>query len=308
MHGYASGLFKNTDSTVNQRWPSIGYGLVQWLRMGDRELKTWVKDQMHSLVQYSDGIVANYLISKARECRDKGSGVSAFVSSLGQFDIPTSGPAVQAFAQGLFSRLPQPGGSKSAYKQQEQQAKSLLKRNRAYGLLDDEEDPPEPPKQAPAATAAAAAAPGQPRPSSGDKGDKFRKHIRKSGRDGDAEDEDDTTVVPAHKRHKRKWEEEEEGVATGSRGRSEAEEEAARLEAQREEDQREKEEFEARWGSCSRLAFSARCCPVLQLSPCNSYGAQEVMWNMEIWLHRIVGSIPHGMHPKEMTEECPGMG
>jgi hypothetical protein len=222
--------------------------------MGDRELKTWVKDQMHNLVQYSDGIVANYLISKAKECRDKGSGVPAFVSSLSQFDIPTSGPAVQAFAQGLFSRLPQPGGNKSAYKQQEHQAKSVLKRNRAYGLLDDEEDLPDNPKltqaPTPAAATAAAAAPSQLRPSSGDKSDKPRKHIRKSGREGDAGDnEDDTTVVPAHKRHKRKWEEEEEGgAAAGGRGISEADEEAARLEAQREADQREKEEFEARWG------------------------------------------------------------
>jgi hypothetical protein len=206
---------------------------------------------MHQLVQFSDGTVASFLISKAKECKKKGTGVAAFVSTLGQFDLPTQGPAVHAFASGLFERLPGPGTGVSAYKAAEKAAKAALKRNARYGLLD--EDPAEAalaPQPAPAAAPAAAAgtsgrADPQDAPSS------KRRHIRRTAAGGgDDEEEEVAVVLPSHKRHKRAWEEDDRqqdpAQAAADAAAAAAAAEAARAEAQREADQREKEEFEER--------------------------------------------------------------
>jgi hypothetical protein len=220
---------------------------------GDAELKRWVKDQMHQLVQFSDSTVASFLISKAKECKKKGTGVAAFVSTLGQFDLPTQGPAVHAFASGLFERLPGPGTGVSAYKAAEKAAKAALKRNARYGLLD--EDPAEAafaPQPAPAAApppAAAAGSNGRADPQ--DQPSSKRRHIRRTaGGGGDEEEEEVAVVLPTHKRHKRAWEEDDRqqdpAAAAADAAAAAAAAEAARAEAQREADQREKEEFEER--------------------------------------------------------------
>lgn len=200
---------------------------------------------------YSDKTVADFLLASAKKAKDTSSLLKSF-SSLG---IPVDSSA-QSFAEGLLSRLPRSGSKPSQQQLQHQQARQLVKRNRAYGLLDDGDDAEDQP----------AAPSSKPSKSSSSKHERqhekeqqeqadagsrkqHRQHIR-TARDGLADDEQTAGLLAQQQqRKKRKWEEDEDEDRDRS-ARSAAEEAARREaeeEAQREKDQREKEEFEQRY-------------------------------------------------------------
>lgn len=232
----------------------------------DKELRTWISDQLHSIVGYSDVAVADFILAKAKKAKD----ASSLVSSLAAVEFPAN-PTTKAFAVDLLLRLPQSRGSKvSEYSARQQQAKAFAKRNRGYALLDEDEEleqleqqrqqhQHQQQQQSQQQTAAAVVpAVSKKHASRGDR------HVRKHRPAGSGSDqEDDPTVVRSSKRSKRSWEEEDEETLAARA----AEEQAAREEAEREADQKAKEEFEARYGltllGCTGGKHGWQACDVL---------------------------------------------
>ena len=69
--------------------------------MGDRELKRWASDQLHELLGFSQGYLADYVLSLARKERT----VAGLVKALGEADVP-GGERTQRFARELIERTP----------------------------------------------------------------------------------------------------------------------------------------------------------------------------------------------------------
>lgn len=185
-------------------------------------MKAWVAAELHSLVGFSQSTVISYILAVAK----KHSSADSLAVVLRQQGLP-AGSETNAFASQLLKRLPRKGASAAGPSVHEQQAKALIKKNSAYGLIEDEEDDRPAAKADPVAAAAAA-----PAPSKGKE-----RHARTKRETSVEDDRDGGAMLPQGKRPKRAWEEEEEGPV----------EREERLAAEaRERDKREKEEFEAR--------------------------------------------------------------
>lgn len=104
--------------------------------MADKELRGWVSDQLHTLVGFSDKTVADFILASAKKAKD----ANSLLASLTDFGVPNSSSGA-AFAQQLLQRLPSRGGgaNASAAKQQAAAAKQLVKKSRAYDILDADE-------------------------------------------------------------------------------------------------------------------------------------------------------------------------
>ena len=188
----------------------------------EKELKAWVAAELHNLVGFSQSTVVSYILAVAK----KHSSADSLAVVLRQQGLP-AGSETNAFASQLLKRLPRKGSSAAGPSVHEQQAKALIKKNSAYGLIEDEEEDRPAAKSEPAAAAAASA------PSKGKE-----RHARTKRETSVEDDRDGGAMLPQGKRPKRAWEEDEE------EGPAEREE---RLAAEtRERDKREKEEFEAR--------------------------------------------------------------
>jgi len=222
----------------------------------DRELRVWVSDRLHDLVGFSDRTTADFILAQAKKVKGSTQALAKHLSAVG---LPDNA-AVASFCGDLLTRLPSSSAAPSRHAASAAEARALVKRSRAYGLLDDEEgdEAEEEERRRRKAEEQQRAAAGEQqqegdRSGGGGGGSKSRseKHIRRSkaaaAADGGGDDEDDPTVVRGSKRSKRRWEEDEEGGGAkgGTRGDDEAVA-AARREAELEADQREREEFEAR--------------------------------------------------------------
>lgn len=227
----------------------------------DRELRGYVADRLHELVGFSDRTTSEFILAQAKKVKGSAGALARHLAAAGLPDTP----AVAAFCGELLSRLPSSSGAgggsgrgaASAVPEHARvaaEARALVKRSRAYGLLDDDDDsgsgappasadmPPPPPKQH-------GSGGGDKRSGKGDK----EKHLRRSkavdGEVGGGGAEDDPTIVRSSRgSSKRRWEEDEGEGDGGSRQPRDGDEGAveARREAALEADQREKEEFEAR--------------------------------------------------------------
>ena len=191
----------------------------------DKELKAWVASELHKLVGFSQSAVVSYILAVAK----KHTSSDSLAVVLRQQGLPAGGET-NAFASQLLGRLPRKGSAgPTSQDLQARQAKALVKKNQAYGLLEDEEeDRPAPKQQEPT-----------PRPStSAPVASKGKDRQIRTKRETDAADDDDGGVrLPHGKKQRRAWEEEDEDPA----------EREERLAAEsRERDRREKEEFEAR--------------------------------------------------------------
>lgn len=187
----------------------------------DKELKKWVSDQLHSLLGFAEGAVAQYIVSVAK----KHTSADSLATALRQQGLPASSET-NRFASELLSKIPRAGrgpGGPSAYQQQARIAKDLVRKNQSYGLL-DEPDEPEVPK-----------APAQP-PAPAAGGRKIRDKKAVSWQE-DEDDDKTAQAVRQSKKQKRAWEEDSD---------DEADREARLAEAARLKDQQEKAEFEER--------------------------------------------------------------
>lgn len=102
-------------------------------------LRDWVSDQLHSLLGYSEGYLADYVTSIA----STEASAASLLTKLHSADIPTT-PAACKFAEELFRRAPrqqQQGSSSKAREAADRKEKvALLKKNEAYAMVDDEDD------------------------------------------------------------------------------------------------------------------------------------------------------------------------
>ena len=191
----------------------------------DKDLKSWVAAELHTLVGFSQSTVVSYILAVAK----KHSSSESLAVVLRQQGLP-SGPETNAFASQLLSRLPRKGsgGMPSVHAQQNKQAKELIKKNNAYGLLEDDDE--DRPTKAPDPMPAAAAAPA-----------KGKERKLRTKKEAPADDDDGAgdggAMLPQGKRQRRAWEEDEEDPA---------DREERLAEERRVRDKQEKEEFEAR--------------------------------------------------------------
>eukprot|EP00730_Choanoeca_flexa_P019311 TRINITY_DN9428_c0_g1_i1.p1 TRINITY_DN9428_c0_g1~~TRINITY_DN9428_c0_g1_i1.p1 ORF type:complete len:1047 (+),score=367.15 TRINITY_DN9428_c0_g1_i1:142-3282(+) len=100
-------------------------------------LKTFVSDELHDLVGYSDGTVADFIVATAKRSGSK----EQLLSSLTGTGTLSNSGKTQAFVDSLWSQLPSKSGAKtSRNRQREQEAVAMQKRNASYALLDDDDD------------------------------------------------------------------------------------------------------------------------------------------------------------------------
>ena len=175
------------------------------------DLTTWVSDQLHGILGYSQSHLADFVVSLAKQERS----AQGLLAKLAEADVPDTA-ATRKFAAELFSRAPRGGGSSatglSASERQRREAVSLLKQNEKYGMVsdgDDEEDE---------VTAAVQRALQEK--------ERERKRLEKE----------------EAKRQKKRSRAEEQAVATASSSADPA----AEAERQRDEDARERDEFAER--------------------------------------------------------------
>lgn len=195
----------------------------------EKELKRWVADKLHSVLGFSESAVASYIVSVAK----KHTNADSLAKVLQQQGLPTGAETV-AMAQELLAKMPRAGkpAAPSAAQLEARQAKTILKKNLQYGLLE----------AAPGEIPAQKSQPQLQPSTSGQTAEqptKERKLRTKSKTSAHDDDEDDVGVRLV-KKAKRSWEEDEEDEETPE-ARLERLAEAARL-----RDQQEKEEFEAR--------------------------------------------------------------
>ncbi|CAI5989234.1 unnamed protein product [Closterium sp. NIES-64] len=101
----------------------------------EKELKTWVSDQLYQILGYSESSLVTFVIALAK----RSSSVSALTSSLSSNGLPAS-PATSAFASQLASRIPSAKKGPSAYKTEEKAAIEFARRQQQYALLDVDDD------------------------------------------------------------------------------------------------------------------------------------------------------------------------
>ncbi|KAL4036181.1 hypothetical protein IC575_004908 [Cucumis melo] len=105
---------------------------------GENDLKTWVSDQLMSLLGFSQPTIVQYMIGLSKQATSPADVVNKLVID---FSLPSSGETL-AFAEGIFSRVPRKQSSGlNLYQKQEREAAMLARKQKTYALLDaDDED------------------------------------------------------------------------------------------------------------------------------------------------------------------------
>ena len=100
-------------------------------------LRTWVGDQLHSLLGYSEGHVADYVMSLSRTAKTP----QQLLAKLQEADLPSS-EATRRFASELFSRAPRQAaaGSSSTAREQRKETIKELRNNEKYAMLSEGDD------------------------------------------------------------------------------------------------------------------------------------------------------------------------
>ncbi|KAK4773357.1 hypothetical protein SAY87_028376 [Trapa incisa] len=188
----------------------------------ESNLKTWVSDQLMSLLGYSQTAAVQYVIGLAKQA----SSSADVLTKLADFGLSTSSET-RAFAEEIFSRVPRKSASVNIYQQQEREAAILVKKQRTYTLLDaDDEDE----DNANVDTSVIENRSSGASVSETKKADHDRKRFRKKTESRDDEDDEPSLHLDEHRRVKRRASHEEES--------------GAESEEERERDQREREQLE----------------------------------------------------------------
>lgn len=174
--------------------------------MDEKELKSWVSGQLHSLLGFSESHVASFIMAVAK----KHSSADSLAVALRQQGLP-AGAETQAFASALLARLPRKGAAgNGAHAAQARQAKALIKKNATYGLLEEDESEVAA-REAAAAKAAKEAAAAAAREAK-EQQQQQRRQLR-TRRETSAEPEGEEgggAALPKSKKQRRAWEEDEE--------------------------------------------------------------------------------------------------
>lgn len=207
----------------------------------EREVRTWIQDQLHALLGFADANVAAFLLSISRKHTNED---SLFTDLKRSCNLPNT-REVHAFAAELLRRAPRrsAAATNAGRLQHQLQARELVRKSATYGLLEgDEDDQDDEGKAAgpvPGSGGGSAQPPSQSQTQShsqqqkGDNADGRRhaadatdpeaadgagggKHLRSrrvkfaDGGGGGGDNDDDDTTVHTARRPKRKWELEEE--------------------------------------------------------------------------------------------------
>ncbi|KAJ6373548.1 hypothetical protein OIU78_029265 [Salix suchowensis] len=104
--------------------------------MGDDNLKTWVSDNLMSLLGYSQATVVQYIIGISKQA----SSSAEVFSKLEAFGFPSS-TETQSFAQEIFGKVPRKASDGlNLYQKQEREAAVLARKQKTYQLLDADDD------------------------------------------------------------------------------------------------------------------------------------------------------------------------
>ena len=113
--------------------------------MAEKLLRSWVGDQLHTLMGYSEGHVVDYIVSLARSSKSP----AALLSKLHEADVP-KGDGAKRFAEELYSRAPRQQQHKSASsatasaeaaaRAHSKETISIMKQNAQYAMVSDGED------------------------------------------------------------------------------------------------------------------------------------------------------------------------
>ncbi|GMY15542.1 pre-mRNA-splicing factor ATP-dependent RNA helicase DEAH1-like isoform X1 [Fagus crenata] len=103
----------------------------------DGNLKTWVSDQLMSIMGFSQPTVVQYMIGLSK----KANSPADVVGKLVEYGLPSSSDT-HTFAEELFSRVPRQASGVNLYQKQEREAATLARKQMTYEILDadDEED------------------------------------------------------------------------------------------------------------------------------------------------------------------------
>ena len=108
--------------------------------MGDRELRRWVDDRLHTVLGFAESHLTDYVVSLAKSAKS----AAGLLGKLHEADVPKT-EATQRFAAELFGRVPRGGGSSAkssdaAAQKERRDAVNLLKQNASYGFVDADGD------------------------------------------------------------------------------------------------------------------------------------------------------------------------
>eukprot|EP01087_Luapelamoeba_hula_P023884 TRINITY_DN8905_c0_g1_i1.p1 TRINITY_DN8905_c0_g1~~TRINITY_DN8905_c0_g1_i1.p1 ORF type:complete len:1059 (-),score=225.88 TRINITY_DN8905_c0_g1_i1:78-3254(-) len=94
-------------------------------------LRSWVNDNLHSVMGFADPTVVDYVIALAK----KAPNVNNLVSSLhSQANFP-SNPQTQQFASQLYSKIPRTPSTSAVLAQQQKKTEEMLRQNSQYKLI-----------------------------------------------------------------------------------------------------------------------------------------------------------------------------
>ena len=98
-----------------------------------RELKTWVSDQLHTLVGFSEATLADYVCGMASKQRS----VQGLLTALHEAEVPDNA-ATRRFASELWSRVPRQKAT-SAEKARDKETIALNRHNDSYRPVEADE-------------------------------------------------------------------------------------------------------------------------------------------------------------------------
>ncbi|MBA0744098.1 hypothetical protein Gogos_006735 [Gossypium gossypioides] len=184
---------------------------------GGNPLKTWVSDRLISLLGFSQPTLVEYTIGLAKQAASP----ADVLGKLEEYGLPSSND-VRLFAEEIFGKVPRKASRENFYQKQEREAAVFARKQKAYALLDADDDE----EEAGANTSVHRLSSNEPA-SETRKGDKHKKRFRKKNES--EQDEDDEEVIHVDEKKRVKRQAEDDG--------SESEEERLR-------DQREREDLE----------------------------------------------------------------
>ena len=104
-------------------------------------LKTWVSDQLMSMLGYSQPTLVQYVIALAKQATSTGGLVNKLSVECGS--LSSSSDTLHGFAEEIFTRVPRKDSGVTLYQKREMEAAMLARKQRTYAVLlddDDEED------------------------------------------------------------------------------------------------------------------------------------------------------------------------
>ncbi|XP_070581669.1 pre-mRNA-splicing factor ATP-dependent RNA helicase DHX16-like [Ptychodera flava] len=104
--------------------------------MANREVETWVSDQLHDILGMSDRYIAEYLVSLASKSNSGGDFVQR-VRDTGTIDVDQR---IESFAHQLWGKIPRKQQVEKASRVKEREALEFQMKNNSYQLISDEDD------------------------------------------------------------------------------------------------------------------------------------------------------------------------